>query len=185
MKALPFLRFHSIGVASSADINEYKKWYPKKKFMRLGEIMRRLGHSYIDVLKVDCEGCEEHFIQELVNANHHKMGALTLHGGRLPFGQLLCEFHRTDMPNRTLPLVYGMESLGYRMFHVEPNAQCLHCQEIAFIHETLVKPTADCRPFLQQGSNGLAQLLGVGGKAQAAGDKGEEAAAGNGSLDSP
>ncbi|CAI5944766.1 unnamed protein product [Closterium sp. NIES-65] len=65
-----------------------------KRFMRLNEIMKRLGHSYIDVLKVDCEGCEEHFIQELVAANHNKMGALTIHGGRLPFGQMLCEFHR-------------------------------------------------------------------------------------------
>ncbi|CAI7924553.1 unnamed protein product [Closterium sp. NIES-54] len=179
MKALPFLRFHSIGVASAADINEYKKWYPKMRFMRLGEIMKRLGHSYVDVLKLDCEGCEENFIRELVKANHNKMGALTIHGGRLPFGQMLCEFHRTDMPNRTLPLVYGMESLGYRMFHIEPNPQCLHCQEIAFIHDTLVKPspTADCRPFLQSSSSGLAQLLDAQGKAQAARGTREEAAA--------
>ncbi|GJP34018.1 hypothetical protein CLOM_g18501 [Closterium sp. NIES-68] len=179
MKNLPFIRFHGIGVASDADINNYHKWFPKMKFMKLTEIMESLGHTYVDVLKIDCEGCEENFIKELVEANHHKVGALTIHGGRLPFGQMLCEFHRTDMPNRTLPLVYGMENLGYRMFHIEPNPQCLHCQEIAFIHETLVKPstTTDCRPFLQQ--NGLAQFIDAGSLAQDAEGNGEEPASSN------
>eukprot|EP00475_Leptophrys_vorax_P035967 TRINITY_DN5999_c0_g6_i1.p1 TRINITY_DN5999_c0_g6~~TRINITY_DN5999_c0_g6_i1.p1 ORF type:complete len:134 (+),score=6.25 TRINITY_DN5999_c0_g6_i1:34-402(+) len=90
---------------------------------------------------MDCEGCESEFIRDLEKANKGKSPAkLTIHGGTLPFGQFLVEFHQMTAPKTTLRLVYALENLGYRIFHVELNPLAAPCGEISFIHESLVKP---------------------------------------------
>ncbi|CAI7793964.1 unnamed protein product [Closterium sp. NIES-54] len=49
-------------------------------------------------------------------------------------------------PGITLPMVYHLESVGYLLYHVEPNAQhpdC--CIELAFIHQSLLQPWGTSR----------------------------------------
>ncbi|GJP33989.1 hypothetical protein CLOM_g18474 [Closterium sp. NIES-68] len=109
-----------------------------------------LNHTYVDVFKIDCEGCEEALLTELGAANNNAAAQLTIHGGTLPFGQILIEFHKMHLPLVILPLFYTLENLGYCMFSIEYNPQCPHCCEMSFIHESLVRPSSekDCRPFM-------------------------------------
>eukprot|EP00475_Leptophrys_vorax_P035963 TRINITY_DN5999_c0_g2_i2.p1 TRINITY_DN5999_c0_g2~~TRINITY_DN5999_c0_g2_i2.p1 ORF type:complete len:162 (-),score=11.24 TRINITY_DN5999_c0_g2_i2:43-477(-) len=100
---------------------------------------------------MDCEGCEDDFILDLLHKNNDAAAALTIHGGTLPFGQFLVEFHKLDEPAHSATLLYALETLGYRLFHAEQNPQCPSCAEFSFIHESLVRPPseADCRPPLE------------------------------------
>ncbi|CAI5520996.1 unnamed protein product, partial [Closterium sp. Naga37s-1] len=117
MHALPFLHFHQIAIAGAASLEAFRAKNPGITFMTLQGAMERLGHSYVDVLKMDCEGCEEEFIMglkretdEFLEKRRAEGGALTeeekagkrwgrgdaklvVNGGNLPFGQLLVEFH--------------------------------------------------------------------------------------------
>ncbi|GJP33987.1 hypothetical protein CLOM_g18472 [Closterium sp. NIES-68] len=65
---------------------------------------------------------------------------LTIKGGRLPFGQLVVDFHEADEPQELLSLVYSLETVGYRMFHIEDNPLCDLCITGSFIHDSLVRP---------------------------------------------
>ncbi|CAI6009858.1 unnamed protein product [Closterium sp. NIES-65] len=117
MLALPFLHFHQIAIAGAASLEAFRAKNPGITFMTLQGAMERLEHSYVDVLKMDCEGCEEEFIMglkretdEFLEKRRAEGGALTkeekagkrrgrgnaklvVNGGNLPFGQLLVEFH--------------------------------------------------------------------------------------------
>lgn len=80
---------------------------------RLGSLAVMLGHSRIDLLKMDIEGAEYGVIDDL---------------GRQPLlpQQLLVEFHHR-FPSfgigRTRAAVATLRSLGYRLFHVSPNGE--------------------------------------------------------------
>ncbi|CAI5521156.1 unnamed protein product [Closterium sp. Naga37s-1] len=117
MLALPFLHFHQIAIAGAASLENFRDQNPGITFMTLKEAMEKLGHEYVDVLKMDCEGCEEEFTmglkretEEFVERRRREGGALTeeemegkrrgrgdaklvINGGNLLFGQLLVEFH--------------------------------------------------------------------------------------------
>ncbi|CAI6003323.1 unnamed protein product [Closterium sp. NIES-65] len=145
MHALPFLHFNEIAIAGAASLENFRDENPGITIMTLQEAMKKLGHEYVDVLKMDCEGCEEEFImgmkretEEFVERRRKEGGALTeeekegkrrgrgdaklvINGGNLLFGQLLVEFHAMHKPQQSLPYLYAMEGMGYRMFHVEPN----------------------------------------------------------------
>ncbi len=75
---------------------------------RLSTVMTRLGHSRIDLLKIDIEGAEYGVIEQIV-------------GEGLPVRQLLVEFHHR-FPNigkpRTVEAIRRLNSAGYRIFHV-------------------------------------------------------------------
>ncbi|GJP69492.1 hypothetical protein CLOP_g498 [Closterium sp. NIES-67] len=191
MNALPFLHFNQIAVAGAASLEDFRMKSPGITFMTLAEVMAKLGHKYVDVLKMDCEGCEENFImglkketEEFVGRRKAEGGAVTeeekegkrrgrgdaklvVNGGNLPFGQLLVEFHYMHDPKRSLPFLYAMEGMGYRMFHVEPNPLCYSCIEVAFVHEDLVVPplSLDCSAVLRQSpvSEYVARWLPGGG----------------------
>ncbi|CAI5459790.1 unnamed protein product [Closterium sp. Yama58-4] len=176
MHALPFLHFHEIAVAGAASLEDFRAKNPGITFMTLQGAMEKLGHSYVDVLKMDCEGCEEEFIMGLkretdaflerrraeggVWTEDEKAGKrrgrgdakLVVNGGNLPFGQLQVEFHYMHKPQQSLPYLYAMEGMGYRMFHVEPNPLCYSCIEVAFVHEDLVFPplSLDCGSLLRR-----------------------------------
>ncbi|CAI5466976.1 unnamed protein product [Closterium sp. Yama58-4] len=150
MQNVSCLHFHPIGLSANSELQNYTTKFPAMKFMTLGGIMELLNHTYVDIFKIDCEGCEEALIPEIGAANGNAAAQLSVHGGTLPFGQILVEFHKMNLPQVTLPLVYTLEKLGYRMFSIEYNPQCWHCCEMSFIHESLVRPVSDinCRPFL-------------------------------------
>lgn len=81
--------------------------------LRLGTAMRRLGHTQIDVLKMDIEGTEYAVIENIVQE-------------RIPVGQILVEFHHrlssvgVEKTRRAIALLqeYGME-----IAHICPRLQ--------------------------------------------------------------
>lgn len=75
---------------------------------RLSTLMARLGHSRIDLLKMDIEGAEYGVIEQIVREG-------------LPVRQLLVEFHHRFSnigKPRTLEAIRLLNSAGYRIFHV-------------------------------------------------------------------
>lgn len=77
---------------------------------RLGTIMAELGHTRVDVLKVDIEGGEYDVIRDFL-------------AEKLDIGQLLVEFHhnyRTVPFERTLETIDALKRAGYRIFHISP-----------------------------------------------------------------
>lgn len=80
---------------------------------RLGTLAAMLGHSRIDLLKMDIEGAEYAVIDDLAQQP------------LLP-KQLLVEFHHRHPTlgiGRTQSAVGTLRSLGYRLFHVSPNGE--------------------------------------------------------------
>ncbi|GAQ91678.1 hypothetical protein KFL_008330010 [Klebsormidium nitens] len=82
------------------------------------DVMTRLGHSFVDILKVDCEGCEFASFRNLFQPN-----------AEVPVGQFLVETHsryREMGPDgndfsQVSRLLQEYEDAGLRLFHVEPN----------------------------------------------------------------
>ncbi len=78
---------------------------------RLATIMRELGHTRIDVLKIDIEGAEYDVLDQLLEE-------------RTPVGQLLIEFHHqfASIPaQRTVDTLARLHAAGYDVFHVAEN----------------------------------------------------------------
>lgn len=71
-------------------------------------IMKELGHTYIDVLKVDVEGAEWASFAPVFAA------------GPLPVGQLLIELHYKDVAT-TFDFFSHLEAAGFRIFSRETN----------------------------------------------------------------
>ena len=80
---------------------------------RLPTVMRELGHSHIDVLKMDIEGEEYAVIEDMLTE-------------RLDVRQLLIEFHH-QFENvslaQTKAAVEALAAAGYRVFDVSPNGR--------------------------------------------------------------
>ena len=75
------------------------------KVFSLSSIMRTLGHSHIDLMKMDIEGGEYEVIEEIVRE-------------RVPIGQLLIEFHHmyeTIPLSKTLEAVEALRSIGMQV----------------------------------------------------------------------
>ena len=119
-------RFHDVGIAdfegdvvfylpprkdyishSIIPARQYSRESIRVPMIRLGTAMRQLGHTRIDVLKMDIEGAEYAVIEDLVRE-------------RIPVNQILVEFHHrlssvgTGKTKRALALLerYGMK-IGY------------------------------------------------------------------------
>jgi FkbM family methyltransferase len=90
---------------------------------RLATIMAELGHSRIDLLKLDVEGSEYPVIRDIVES-------------KLPVGQLLVEFHHR-LPQfsvgQTREAIELLRGAGFRIFDVAPSRE-----EYGFIHGSLV-----------------------------------------------
>ncbi|CAI5999253.1 unnamed protein product [Closterium sp. NIES-64] len=181
MQALSFLRLLPIGLAGAGVIERARVDRPGVQFMTVGEVMAANNHSYVDVLKVDCDGCEEGLVYDIKPGRREGggegVGDGSGGGGRgegggggegreeevleefsrvKPFGdpaigQILIDLHHVNNPGITLPMVYHLESVGYLLYHVEPNAQhpdC--CIELAFIHQSLLQPWGTSRGDFQR-----------------------------------
>lgn len=78
---------------------------------RLSTIMAALGHTRLDVLKLDVEGAEYDVLDEVL-------------AQRMDIDQLLVEFHHqfaTIPARRTADALQRMRAAGYRVFHVADN----------------------------------------------------------------
>ena len=85
MTNLSFLHFRQIGLSASSELPRLAKKYPRKHFGSFQHLLELTGRSYVDILKVDCEGCEFKVLEELSEA----------YGGKRnpPIGQLTIEIH--------------------------------------------------------------------------------------------
>jgi FkbM family methyltransferase len=82
----------------------------------LSTVMAELGHSYIDLLKMDIEGAEYAVIDNLISQ-------------KVEVHQLLVEFHHLDRstpgmrPGRTKDAIQKLNRAGFKIFHVTPSGQ--------------------------------------------------------------
>lgn len=89
----------------------------------LPDIMSRLGHTHVDVLKMDIEGSEYEVIDSLLAAE-------------VSFDQLLLEFHSRFFENgnaKTRATVAQLREHGYEVFAVSGSLQ-----EVSFIRRELI-----------------------------------------------
>jgi FkbM family methyltransferase len=80
---------------------------------RIGSIMKELGHTRIDLLKMDIEGAEYDVIDDLVN-------------GAIPIRQLCIEFHHRWPEigvTKTRRAIDGLRASGYRIFYTSETGE--------------------------------------------------------------
>lgn len=88
------------------------------------DIMKELGHTHIDVLKMDIEGSEYDVIDDILNSG-------------VPVTQMLIEFHDrflADGKLRTISSIKKLETNGYKIFAVSDSFE-----EISFINKNAVQ----------------------------------------------
>lgn len=114
------LTFHPVGLANTTT----------PRLQTLEGMMASLGHSYIDILKVDCEDCEYRTFPAIFELARRK--------GRILFGQVQLEVHYVQSKAARLHnLLQMFEDNGYRLFHLEHNEMWSEGIELAYIHESL------------------------------------------------
>ena len=86
--------------------------------------MRRLGHTHIDILKMDAEGAEFQTLQQLSRRQLNRIG------------QLQVEVHESRHGNGVATLMAHLESAGFRIFHQEENYRNLGLFEYGLIRNT-------------------------------------------------
>ena len=102
------------------QINQLKTKAIKVQMQNLETICNELGHSKIDVLKMDIEGSEYEIIPYLMSLN-------------LPIEQILIEFHHRFFEDgfaKTKNVLEMLKNNGYKIFGVSNSMQ-----EISFIKE--------------------------------------------------
>jgi len=81
----------------------------KCKVNRWGTIVSTLGHTVIDVLKIDIEGAEYDVIEDIIRSPVY-------------IGQILIEFHHRGLFNKTLEDTRNAVNLlrenGWKLFHI-------------------------------------------------------------------
>ncbi|KAG5176627.1 methyltransferase domain-containing protein [Tribonema minus] len=114
-------RFHLVGLGSRAR-SSTGGTLGAGPLRTLQEIMADLGHAgrTLDILKIDCEGCEWFTLREQVFA--------PMRSGALAVGQLQVELHLLRGQLRPLPAIAKLfedaDAAGLRVFHKERNAWC-------------------------------------------------------------
>lgn len=92
---------------------------PHLKFKTLDETMDTLGHSRVDIFKIDCEGCEWQSFKDWTSAD---------------LRQILVEVH--DSPAAVVnDFFQTLQNAGFVLFHKEANTQFANgkCQEVGFL----------------------------------------------------
>ncbi|CAI5503093.1 unnamed protein product [Closterium sp. Naga37s-1] len=122
MQALSFLRFLPIGLAGAGVIERARVDRPGVQFMTVGEVMGDgvgdgSGGGGRGEGGGGGEGREEEVLEEFSRVKPF---------GNPAIGQILIDLHHVNNPGITLPMVYHLESVGYLLFHVEPNAHVVN-----------------------------------------------------------
>ena len=89
---------------------------------RLSTLMQKLGHSRIDILKMDIEGAEYKVVEDILEADFE-------------ISQILIEFHHrfSNMGiEKTRQSIRKLNSAGYKIFNVSASGE-----EISFIHSSV------------------------------------------------
>ena len=89
---------------------------------RLGTILKMLGHSCIDLLKMDIEGAEYDVLADLLTQ-------------RIPVKQILVEFHHRWPQigvDKTRQAIHALNAAGYKIFSVSPGGE-----EYSFLYLSL------------------------------------------------
>jgi hypothetical protein len=118
-EAAGVLTFHPFGFAVSDN--------PELPVKPLQDSMAELNHKFIDIFKIDCEGCEWEFFDKILKTFPPIL-----------FGQVLVELHPFFDADRTNRFLKLMEEKGYMMFHYETNVLRRHLIQVAFIHKSVV-----------------------------------------------
>jgi len=90
------------------------------KVLRLKKIMNILGHSKIDVLKMDIEGAEYDVISDIIKSD-------------IEIGQLLVEFHHRLISNgikKTKRSIQELNNANYKIFHVSDTGEELSFMKV-------------------------------------------------------
>jgi len=108
--ALPKNHNTSLSIIASGSVTDQDQVF-KGEVCKLQTLMRILGHTHIDVLKIDIEGAEYDVINDIVD----NAGNIT---------QLLIEFHHRmkigyDL-HHTSDAIERLRSAGFRIFSVSP-----------------------------------------------------------------
>lgn len=89
------------------------------------------GAVAVDFLRLDCGGCEGPIVSEL---------ALVATREAPLFGQVTVKQHNTFQNANRSRLIFGLEALGYRLFHVDEDPFNVANLYLSFVHEALVMP---------------------------------------------
>jgi hypothetical protein len=95
--------------------------------MSFSDIAKALGHTHVDILKIDIEGGEYAALKQILADN-----SLT----KLNVQQLLVEFHLWSSSNFEdfVRIVGGLKKQGYLLFRKELNpGDAMRCAELAFV----------------------------------------------------
>lgn len=132
--------FHPWGLGTDGDIVNFEQSKHTTKFVAMSfeTIIKKLGHKgrKIDILKIDCEGCEFSAIPSLLES---------ISKGELKVDQMLNEMHRHhDQRTRPkLPQFFGaLDSAKMCIFHKERNHWGCGgdwCVEYAFASEEFLR----------------------------------------------
>jgi len=111
--------------------NGSKKWSSKS----FETIIKELGHQNrtIDVIKIDCEGCEWKTMPPLFEL---------ISSGKVKVNQVLIELHLSSGPEQMKDFFRGADKAQMRLFHKERNGwgcQGEKCVEYAFASETFLR----------------------------------------------
>lgn len=102
------------------------------KLKTLPSIMKQLGHSWVDVLKIDVEGAEYEVLPSIMQ-HYNSLGL------RIPVTQAQIEYHHWDnnpSAKDLLSTLKVMETSGFRVFHNEYNynGPAWNFIEYAYLH---------------------------------------------------
>ncbi len=139
------LHFHHWGITNSQSLSSSKskkpsqafyegslqkklsRWFGfrQETFKSFEETVKLLGHDTlpaIDILKIDCEGCEWDVYKDWFSQNIPRIG------------QILVEVHRSPQ-DKVIDFFNDMHNEGYVTFHKEFNTQYAggNCVEYAFL----------------------------------------------------
>ena len=107
------------------------------------DVMKTLGHSQIDILKMDIENGEFSVIPQI-------FGAANKSGVQAKACQLLIEIHPRPT-SAWINLFKTIEKAGFLMFSREANSYCKPpCYEYAFLHESCLDFYAVKKTKIQQ-----------------------------------
>lgn len=107
------------GVAGISGLGVARQEYPDARWHSVAGLMQVLqgdkaGTSPLDLLALDCGGCEDSVVQELHATQAEAKGPR--------FRQLVMRLTAVDDVALTMRVLLRVEALGYRLFHAEKDA---------------------------------------------------------------
>ena len=92
MNDIPYINFHNVGLSGSKDVKKILQRLaghkvalaPGAEFKGARDVMALLNHTFVDIFKIDCEGCELQLFSDLLRPDISKKPL---------FGQVQVEIH--------------------------------------------------------------------------------------------